>query len=373
MSAGETLNITLRPREFSEVIGLESELTTLRSKIDKGEIPRAFLFKGPFGCGKTTLAYIVARAIQGWDFVGNPIVQEINAANMTGVSDMRTLVEGTSAYPMTGKYRVIILDEAHKLSSAAQELLLKEFEIKNSPTVWIICSSNSDKLIEGLRAGRLFTIEVRGMGEKERKELIARAVQETGHGDASDFIQAVEKSKITSPRKILMAFDLYHNGMSPAQALAAYHFEALPEYFEIAMGVVFGQWDKGYILPWIKEKDGSAKQFKAVGEQLKALDDKLKKKPKDDSAVSIPEEETETSVEEDDVQGRPETARALRAIVAASLKNQVFKGGAKATKGSAALFKLAHCVSSNPFDAGSEWACTIGGLFSVNQIMGGKV
>jgi hypothetical protein len=367
--AGTTLNLSMRPREFSEVIGLEEQVVALRNKIATGNIPRSFLFSGPFGCGKTTLSYLVAREIQGWDFTGTPQVQEINAANITGIDGMRKLAESAGNYPMVGKYGVIILDEAHKLSKPAQELLLKEFEVPKSPTVWIICTTDPEKLIEGIRAGRCFTLQVRGMGDKETKELIDRAARELNHeGEYFDFVDAVRKSKVFSPRKILMAFEAYHSGIPAGQAISAMHFEALPEYFELAMGVVFGQWEKGYILPWIKEKDGSPKQFKSVADQIKALDDRLKKKPSNETAAPAPNDDGDV-VEEEDVQGRPEVARALRAIVAASLKNQVYKGGAKSVKAADALFILSHCTSPNAFDTGMEFAATIGGLYRVNQKM----
>ena len=381
MGAGETLNITLRPRLFEDVIGLENEVAAIRSKIDSGGIPRAFLFTGPFGCGKTTLAFIVARYIQGWDFPedSTPQVQEINSANVTGIDAMRKLVDSSGSYPMAGKYGVIILDEAHKLSKAAQELLLKEFEVKSSPTVWVICTTDPEKLIEGIRAGRCYTMPVRGMDAEQRKTLVERASAEVRHdGDVSEFLTAITKSKIVSPRKILMAFEAYHNGIPAGQAVGGMSFESLPEYFEIAMGVVFGQWDKGYTLPWIREKSGEPKQFKSVAEQLKALDDRLKKKPKDENAVAPAADradsadDSESAVEEEDVQGRPEAARALRAIVAASLKNQVYKGGEKGKRAADALFILAHAISSNPFDTGMELACTIGGLLRVNQKLQGK-
>ena len=122
MPAGGTLNLTMRPGEFDDVIGLENEVAALRAKLDTGDIPRAMLFHGPFGCGKTTLALIAAKYIQGWDFAGNPVVQEINAANITGIDAMRELAYKAASFPMVGKYGVIILDEAHKLSKAAQEL-----------------------------------------------------------------------------------------------------------------------------------------------------------------------------------------------------------------------------------------------------------
>ena len=63
--SGNTLNIALRPDNFEDVIGLTEQINTIKNFVTEGRIPRAFTFVGPFGCGKTTLAYITAKAVQG--------------------------------------------------------------------------------------------------------------------------------------------------------------------------------------------------------------------------------------------------------------------------------------------------------------------
>lgn len=389
-----TLSITMRPRSFDEVIGLQSQIAAIKNKIAEG-VPRGFLLKGQYGCGKTTLAYIIARLVQGWDFPEDqaPQVQEVNAANARKLDDMRALADKSNSYPMVGKYNVILLDEVQQATKEAQQVLLKELEKPNGPTIWILATTNPEKINPGV-LDRCYTITVEGMNKEQRGVLIARAVEKTGHeGDVSDFITAVDKSKITSPRKILMAFELYHNGLDAKDAVGSMHFDALPEFYEVAMGTVFGQWDKSYQLPWIKDKNGDTKHFKAVCEQIVALDETLKKKAKVAEAAAAKAGEfgdapppsvdavveADAAVDEDDMQGKPDVARALRAIVAALLKNQLVKADAKklnvlkSGKAAQAMFALAHCTSPNPFDVGMEWALTIGGLFKVNAIMQGKV
>ena len=81
------------------------------------------MLAGPYGCGKTTLAWLIAKFMQGWDFEGQPQAQEINGANYRKIDDMRKLAEGCGAYPMVGKYGVIIMDEAQQLTKDAQQIL----------------------------------------------------------------------------------------------------------------------------------------------------------------------------------------------------------------------------------------------------------
>lgn len=373
------LTLDLRPRVLDEVLGLEPQIAALRKILEDGKKPKPFLLTGLFGCGKTTLAYIIAREVQGWEFTGTPQVLEINAANIRGIGPMREIADGAGNYPMVGKYQVIILDEAHQLTKEAQQVLLKEFEQLARPTVWIVCTTNPEKINEGVRDRCTALPPLTGMDAPTRTKLVERAAAFAKYeGPVDAFLAELTKSRVVSPRKILKAFEGLTNGLSPQMAVAASSWDMMPEYFEIAMGVVFGQWDKPFILPWIVDvATKQPKNFKSVADQLKALDDLLgKKKQKEETPATAPapatEVEGEDPVEEEDTQGRPETSRALRAIVAASLKNQVYKGAAKAQKAADALFILSHCTSPNPFDAGMEWAATVGGLFRVNQKMMGR-
>lgn len=367
------LTLEMRPATFDAVLGLKNEIAFIKKTIaecaEKGIRPKPFLLKGLYGCGKTTLAYIIAKEVQGWEFTGQPQVREINAANIRGIGPMRELCETAGNYAMVGKYQVIILDEAHQLTKEAQEVLLKEFENKGTPTLWIICTTNPEKINSGVK-DRCTEVQVVGMDEPTRAQLVGEAAEYSKYaGDFTSLLAELTKAKVQSPRKILKACEAFFNGLDAKTAVASTAFDTMPEYFEIAMGVVFGQWEKGFVLPWIQEK-GKPKEFKGVGDQLKALDDLLKKKVKE--ATTETPADGEEPIEEADIEGRPEVARALRAITAASLKNQVYKGGAKAQKAADALFILSHCVSPNPFDTGLEFAATVGGLFRVWAKMQGK-
>jgi replication-associated recombination protein RarA len=344
-----TLTLALRPRTLADFIGLKDEIAVLKKEISLA-IPRVFLFKGPFGCGKTSLAWALARELQGPDFPADvDVLIEKNNANITGIDAMRDLLETYArSFPAYGPYNILFLDEAHRLSRPSQELLLKEFEVENTQTIYMLGSTDPQKLIEGIRAGRCFTITVRGLDALERRELVDRAVAYTKYkGDIMPFMDALIKARVTSPRKILMAFEAFHAGASPVKAVEDMQMAVLPEYYEIAMGVVFGSWSSPYTL--------FNKQYKSVAEQIKALDDSLRGTGEGD----VVEEDRDTTA-------RPEVARAVRSIVAATLKGQVLKGNRYAAE---AMFTLAHCVSPAIEDSSMDFALTVGGLFRVNQKM----
>jgi Holliday junction resolvasome RuvABC ATP-dependent DNA helicase subunit len=364
------LTLDMRPQAFDEIVGLEPQVKVIRAAIEQ-DLRKPFLLTGSFGFGKTTLALLIAKEVQGWEFTGKPQVEIINAANYRGVDGIRELVQKASSYPMVGKYGVKVLDEAHQLTKEAQQILLNEFE-KKTPTVWILTTTNPEKLNEGLKDRCVAVPPLTGLTEENRKTLVERAVKFLGYeGATEEFLAAATKAKIVSPRKLLKALEGLIAGLTPQQSIAAATIEAAPEFHEIAMGVVYGQWEKVYTLPWMKDKAGEPIRFKGVGEQIKALEERLKRKPKaaDDTAT---DDAAESAVEDDDLQGKPEVARALRAITAAMLKNATLKGGAKGLKGAEALYILAHSTSPNPFDAGLEFAATVGGLYRVHLKMQGK-
>src|SRR5271166_541516 len=165
-----TLSLTLRPKNFDEIIGLKKVLPVVREKLSSGAVPRGFIIKGQYGCGKTTLAHIIARYVQGAMFDGQPDVEEVNGANYRKIDDMRQLAERAGTYPMLGTYKVVILDECQQLTKEAQQILLKELEVPMSPTVWILCTTDPEKINQGVR-DRCFPVEVVGLNAEERHEL----------------------------------------------------------------------------------------------------------------------------------------------------------------------------------------------------------
>jgi DNA polymerase III delta prime subunit len=366
-----TLSLTMRPRSFDEVIGLETAVKTLKTLLDTGAVPRAFLFKGPYGCGKTTLAHIVAKYIQGPLFDGDPVVEEVNAANYRKIDDMRKLVEGCGSYPMQGTYSVKIMDECHQLTKDAKEILLKELEVPKSPTVWILCTTDPQKLNEGIRS-RCTIIDVEGMANESRHALLARAAEKLGRTEPfADFEAQITKNKVVSPRKILQAFQLYHSGTPAAKAVSQMCVENLPEYNDIGFAVCFGKWDSA------SSMFGGSVEVKPLGQLLKELDERLKKKPAADSET----EEKDDAIESEDLDSKAEVATALRAVVGAFLKGQIlpvvqkngtfkFKQSTQSDKAQKAMQVLAGMIPSSAFEL--QWSGLIATLYRVNQIMQGK-
>ena len=115
------LNIKYRPKEFDDVIGQENIIKSLQNDITSNNISPAYLFVGNSGIGKTTMAKIFAKKINGETI-------EIDAASNNSVESIRSLIKLTETKPICKNYYVIILDECHSLSSSAWQPLLSVLE-----------------------------------------------------------------------------------------------------------------------------------------------------------------------------------------------------------------------------------------------------
>ena len=143
-----------RPKSFDDVVSQEHIINTLRNAIEQNRISHAYLFCGPRGVGKTTMARVVARMINGvgMDVDGEALgrtldIIEIDAASNSGVDDVRSLREGVRVPPQSGKYKVYIIDEVHMLSKQAFNALLKTLEEPPEHVKFIFATTEPHKVL----------------------------------------------------------------------------------------------------------------------------------------------------------------------------------------------------------------------------------
>ncbi len=161
--AYQALYRKLRPIKFSEVFGQDEIVKTLKNQIKNNQIAHAYLFCGTRGTGKTSLAKILANAVNCLQQVDSEPcgecavckalqsessmdIIEMDAASRNGVDDMRELLEKVAYPPQMGKYKVYIIDEVHMLSTSAFNALLKTLEEPPEHIIFILATTESQKI-----------------------------------------------------------------------------------------------------------------------------------------------------------------------------------------------------------------------------------
>ena len=167
---GEFKNV-YRPRSFDYVVGQDGVKKFFMNAFTTNAVPQVILFEGSKGTGKTTMSRIISMALNCSDTTdkrrpyqpcgvcdncksilddSNPDFFEINIADKTGVNDMRSLAESFSYAPMYLDNKIFILDEAHQLSKAAQNKLLKDLEDTPDNIYIILCTTDASSLVDTL-------------------------------------------------------------------------------------------------------------------------------------------------------------------------------------------------------------------------------
>lgn len=144
----QTLYLKYRPQKISEL-----DLVSAREMLDKvlkgKSLPHAWLFSGPRGTGKTSAARILAKVINDDELIlDSPDVIEIDAASNRGIDEIRELRDKIKLAPMRAKFKVYIVDEVHMLTTEAANALLKTLEEPPAHAIFVLCTTDPDKLPE---------------------------------------------------------------------------------------------------------------------------------------------------------------------------------------------------------------------------------
>lgn len=152
-----------RPQTFDQVVGQKAIIKTLKNSLKENKVAHGYLFCGPRGTGKTSMARLFAKALNCKEGIGvqcldcesckavangsHPDVIEIDAASNSGVENVRDLVTQVNYQPLMGRYKVYIIDECHNMTEPAFNALLKTLEEPPSYVVFILCTTEPQEIL----------------------------------------------------------------------------------------------------------------------------------------------------------------------------------------------------------------------------------
>lgn len=195
-----TLYIKHRPTKLDKIYGNRDLVSSLTAILKNP--PHAFLFHGPTGCGKTTIARIIANELgcKGSD------LREVDSADFRGIETVRDIRKQSMYRSLESSCRVWILDECHKMSNDAQNALLKALEDTPKHVYYILCTTEPEKLIKTIK-GRCSQFQVNLLNDVEMKKLLRSIYTAEGQKLEKEVYEQIIETAVGHPRNAIQILE----------------------------------------------------------------------------------------------------------------------------------------------------------------------
>jgi DNA polymerase III subunit gamma/tau len=279
--AYKALYRTYRPQQFSQVAGQQAIVKTLQNALLNKKLSHAYLFSGPRGTGKTTLAKIFAKALNCETSPSEPCgvcenclalqenrhpdIIEIDAASNNGVDEVRELIDKVKYAPIKGKYKVYIIDEVHMMTSGAFNALLKTLEEPPSHVLFILATTEPHKILPTIlsRCQRFDFGKVNANDLRNRIELILKTEKITFDDSAIQTVIQLADGGVRDALSILDQVIAYTGGrFQESDLLQLFGLVSIEE--KINLLIAIGQQDQTGMIQKIE-------QFIKIGADFKRL------------------------------------------------------------------------------------------------------
>ena len=263
----ESLAVKYRPKEFDEVCSQKAVIQILEKQLSQKEVKNCYLFCGPSGTGKTTLARIYANKLNGG--IGQPI--EIDAASNSGVENVRQIIKAAQERSLQGKYKVYIIDECHALSNAAWQAFLKCIEEPPRYTIFMFCTTDPQKIPQTIlnRVCRFNITKIPTEELKNRLLYVCKQENFTNYEAACDYISKISNGGARDSLANLEKAAAYSTDLSLNNVLTALGNYSYNTFFELLNAFIDA--DQGTILRVISNYYEAGNDLKLFVDQFLAF------------------------------------------------------------------------------------------------------
>ena len=270
-TGGNSLGIVYRPCTVDELVGNTTNKKLLKNYLDNGKLPHTLLFSGDSGCGKTSAARIVALGINCTSIdkpTSTPCttcdsckailggysmdVMEYNVGKDGGKADISEIVDNLPSAPFSSRAKIVIFDEAHKLTAAAKDLLLKEIEDGYSHVYFIFCTNQAEELKSKKKGGdpflgRCAKMQFGPLPKEDISTMLVNVLEFEGQPYNDDVLTLIVEETKGVPRDALVALsDIINEGswtkVVARSVLGGIVEEDNPAVIDLSRALMAGKW-----------------------------------------------------------------------------------------------------------------------------------